>query len=399
MPLPIYYVGTPDEVGHHARPLIGKFDVRIEDAESIVQKARPGDVCVFYNEFFARYRLANHALFEKQCITLYAMDGILEWRNLWDFPPGISCLWTARPILSHKVACIGRSQARIFESWGLGDLCENVGIPRLDPLLGQLPRVRRADEPFTILVMTAKCPGFNRDQLRKTAQSLCDLKKWLERHPYVKGVPVRVRWRITQKLETHLGVENTLRDTTGKDLAKALAAADAVITTPSTAMLEGMLQQLPIAVLDYHNCPHYVPAAWRITAPSHFDQVVPELVTPPPAKMLYQQHLLHDALECNGPSLPRLCELITRMHELGAQCLASGQKLSFPKQILRRSTDEQPADSIPVDYARLFPHNPAFSEYEIRRLQAEVADLREAATTLAGDLRQLSNFMHAQDAA
>jgi hypothetical protein len=235
--------------------------------------------------------------------------------------------------------------------------------------------------------------------LRKTAQSLSDLKKWLERHPYVKGVPVRVRWRITQKLETHLGVENTLRDTTGKDLAKALAAADAVITTPSTAMLEGMLQQLPIAVLDYHNCPHYVPAAWRITAPSHFDQVVPELVTPPPAKMLYQQHLLHDALECNGPSLPRLCELITRMHELGAQCLASGQKLSFPKQILRRSTDEQPADSIPVDYARLFPHNPAFSEYEIRRLQAEVADLREAATTLAGDLRQLSNFMHAQDAA
>jgi hypothetical protein len=164
-------------------------------------------------------------------------------------------------------------------------------------------------------------------------------------------------------------------------------------------MLEGMLQQLPVALLDYHNCPHYVPAAWRITAASHFDQVLPELITPPPAKLLYQQHLLYDSLECASPALPRLCELITRMHEMAAECLRAGRQLSFPKHILSRPTKEQPAENCSIDYARLFPENPTFAEYDVRRLQAEVADLREAADTLAADLRQLSSIMFAADAA
>ena len=399
MPLPVYYVGTPSEVEHHARPLADAFDIRIEDAEDVVRLARPGDVCIFYNEFFPRYRLVAHELVQKQCATLYAMDGVSEWRNLWEFPPGISCLWTLRPILSHKVACVGRSQARLFESWGATNQCEIVGIPRLDALFGSLPRVRPVGQPFTILIATAKCPGFDREQLRKTTQSLSDLKKWLDRHPFVKGVPIRPLWRVTQGLDTHLGVENSLRDTTGKDLAKALARVDAMITTPSTAMLEGMIQQIPVALLDYHNCPHYVPAAWAITARSHFDQVLPELVTPPPAKMLWQQHLLHDALECASPSLPRLCDLIHRMHELAAQCLGEGRPLSFPDHILRRPTEEPPAHGPPMDYERLFPGNPAFANYDVLRLQAEVADLREAAATLAADLRDLSNCMHALDAA
>src|SRR6516225_4858273 len=141
MPLPIYYVGTPDEVAHHARPLTGEFDVRIEDAENVVRFAQPGDVCIFFNEYFPRFRLANHTLIARQCPTLYALDGISEWRNLWDFPPELCCQWVGRPVLSHKLACIGRSQARLFESWGMAELTEIVGIPRLDPLAGRLPRV------------------------------------------------------------------------------------------------------------------------------------------------------------------------------------------------------------------------------------------------------------------
>jgi hypothetical protein len=46
-----------------------------------------------------------------------------------------------------------------------------------------------------------------------------------------------------------------------------LASVDAVISTPSTAMLEGMLQGLPVAVLDFHNRPHYVPAANSVGVP------------------------------------------------------------------------------------------------------------------------------------
>ena len=281
MPLPIYYVGTPAEVENHARPLFGEFDVRIEDAESVVRYAQPGDVCLFYNEFFPRYRLANHALMHKQCAMLYAIDGILEWRSLWEFPPGISCLWSARPILSHKVACIGRSQVRIMESWGSAGQCEVVGVPRFDALIGRTSRVRGPDDPFTILVMTAKAPGFNQGQLRQAVQSLFDLKMWLESHPQIHGVPIRTLWRVTGGLESEIGVDNFLQDTTGQELAELLGRVDAMITTPSTSMLEGMLQTIPVAPLDYNNCPHYVPAAWRITAAAHLEQVVPELVRLP----------------------------------------------------------------------------------------------------------------------
>lgn len=389
MPLAIYYVGVPEEMEHHARPLCGEFDVRIENAENVVRFAHPGDVCLFYNEFFPRYRLANHALMRKQCATLYALDGILEWRSQWEFPPGMSCLWSARPILSHKVACIGRSQARILESFGHPTQCEIVGVPRFDALAGRTARSRPRDEPFTILVLTAKCAGFDKVQLKRAAQSLIDLKAWFEGHPEVNGVPIRSVWRITQGLENEVGVTNSLRDTTGEDLAEILKRVDAVITTPSTSMLEGMLQQIPVSLLDYNNCPHYVPAAWRITAPNHFDQVVPELITPPSEKMLYQRHLLHDALECTSPSLPRLCELIHSMHEIAERCLAAGYVVTFPKHILPRPFNAPPAYAPPADYAELFPENPAFGEYDLRRLQSEVGDLRDAMAELAHENARL----------
>lgn len=378
MPTPIYYVGSPAEVEHHARPLRGAFDVRVEDENEVLRHASAGDVCVFYNEFFPRYRRAIHELVRKQCATLYAIDGILEWRSIWEFPPGISCLWSARPILSHKVACIGRSQTRILESWGHAAECELVGIPRFDGLLDRSPRVRIEGEPFTILVLTAKCAGFNEEQLHRAARSLKDLKAWLEQHPRVGDTPLRSVWRITQGLENEVRVDNSLKDTTGGDLAQVLTRVDAVVTTPSTTLLEGMLQGLPVAMLDYNNCPHYVPAAWRITAAAHFDQVIPELVNPPAAKMHYQQHLLRDSLECESPALPRLIGLIARMHEIAKRSVSRGEELGFPERILQQENMPPSAEAVPLDYPRLFPANPAFAEGDLRRLQAEVADLRES---------------------
>ncbi len=228
----VYYVGTPAEVEHHARPLMAGFDVRIEPADRVVELAKPGDLCLFYNEFFPRYRTAVHLLAAKNCATLYAIDGILEWRSLSGIPPGMSCLWSARPILSHKVACIGRSQARILESWGYGSRSEIVGIPRLDGLLGRRPRVRPPGEPFTVLITTAKCAGFDRLQLRNAARSLRDLREWFEDHPILSGTPLRLLWRITQGLETEVGVSNDLRDTTGADMASVLATVDALNHDP-----------------------------------------------------------------------------------------------------------------------------------------------------------------------
>src|SRR5690349_20739152 len=109
MSTPLYYVGTPQEVEHHARLLAEAFDLRIVSEDEVVRLAQPGELCVFFNEYYPRFRDACIELKAKSCPTIYAIDGILEWRNSWELPKfSDSCLWVMRPVLSHKVACIGR---------------------------------------------------------------------------------------------------------------------------------------------------------------------------------------------------------------------------------------------------------------------------------------------------
>jgi hypothetical protein len=139
-----------------------------------------------------------------------------------------------------------------------------------------------------------------------------------------------------------------------------------------------MLQGVPVALLDYNNCPHYVPAAWRITANDHFDQVLPELVSPPPAKRHYQQHLLHDGLECTGPARPRLVELVERMDSIAKRAVAEGTELSFPARMLKGANDPVAADGIPLDHDQIFPGSALFAMSDAQRLQLEVSDLRQA---------------------
>jgi hypothetical protein len=74
------------------------------------------------------------------------------------------------------------------------------------------------------------------------------------------------------------------------------------------------------------------------------------------------------------------------MREIAQRCLADGEPVSFPLRLLPRSLDEPPAYCAPSNYAQLFPENPLFGEHDLRRLQAEVADLRGALATKAVEL-------------
>jgi hypothetical protein len=84
-----------------------------------------------------------------------------------------------------------------------------------------------------------------------------------------------------------------------------------------------MLQGLPVALLDYHNCPHYVPAAWTIAAREHIERVILEMIDPPKPKLHYQQIVFQDALECHSPATPRFVDLIKNMHYIAEQCIGS----------------------------------------------------------------------------
>ena len=405
----IYCAGHANEMEHHVAPLRDAFSIEIRSLEECLRFARAGDLCLVFNEYFPHFRGVVEELIRRGCGTLYAIDGILEWRNSWEFPHDLAVHWVMRPILSHKVACIGRSQARVLESWGNLGKCEVVGVPRFDKLLNRTARVRHGDEPWTVLIMTAKTPGFTAEQIERTRVSLIDLKRWFDAHPQLGDRPIRPRWRVTAGMDSLVEIPNELRDTTGEDLAIALQHVDAVITTPSTAMLEGMLQGLPVALLDYHNCPHYVPAAWTISAREHLTPVVEELLAPPAAKLLYQQTLLHDALECQTPATPRMVELVEAMRQACQNSITRGVPIKFPSQILDTHISEHQLPEESFDLARLFPEHPVFGNLDRallqtelgdsllrqEKLQAELSSLRLGRETLARELsKQIRDCEH-----
>ena len=126
----VFFVGTSAEVEHHIQPVADSLKVRIVGADEIVSVAKPGDVAMFFSEHFDRFRQSITELKQNNVATIYMIDGILEWRNAWENRPDeVACPFAMRPVLSHKVACIGENQARVLNGWGNAGKTEIVGVP------------------------------------------------------------------------------------------------------------------------------------------------------------------------------------------------------------------------------------------------------------------------------
>lgn len=390
---------------HHARPLLDYFGAR-SIAESdwhpdIILRHTP-ELVITFDEHGAELGLCVGEAARRGVATLQAMDGILEWRRTWQYPTSTENRPLNQPALSHKIACLGRADSRIHESWGNVGKCEIVGSPRFDRLAATRRPIRTepiTDRPLRLLVMTAKTPGFTPDQVEMAFRSLLDLKRHLE-----GCQDVEVIWRVTQKLHERLGVENTVRNILSTELHDILATVDAVITTPSTAMLESMLSGQPVALLDYHNCPHYVPAAWRISCEEHIGPVLDELKAGPLARMLYQEFCLEDALACRTPALPRMAHLIDEMLRIRKECLAAGKPLEYPHRIVQDPAERVAWPSEAFDLEKLYPHHRVFSNREVTVLQAEleaalgtICNLKRQVEVLSERLNRIPGYCLAVD--
>ena len=136
--------------------------------------------------------------------SLHLADGILEWHNLWENPrtltesPGSPLF---QPLLCDKIACLGRSQARMLEALGNAGRCEVTGTHRFDQLLGLRRRTRPPSEPFRVLVATANQPAFTDAQRRSVEESLAAVKRWADARGEVNGTRVEIEWRLTAGLD------------------------------------------------------------------------------------------------------------------------------------------------------------------------------------------------------
>jgi hypothetical protein len=238
--------------------------------------------------------------------SLTLQDGILEWRCQYDNPL-FGDAPQHQPVLADKIACLGAQSARQIAAWGNPGKAEATGMPRLDHLL-QRPLMPVRQPGTHVLVMTAKNPGFTDAQREITLTSLRDLKGYLDTRS-----DLQVQWRVSKSVAEALGVANQMHEVASVELAGQVEQADAVITTISTAMLEAMVLGRPVAALDYHNVPRFVPTAWTITARAQIAPVVEELLRPPATKFAFQNDCLHDSLRLDGPAAPRVAALIEHM--------------------------------------------------------------------------------------
>ena len=315
--------------------------------------------------------------------TLMLADGILEYRNTWQNPtiPDGSIY---QPLIADKIACIGANSARMIESWGNAGKVEIVGLPRLDSFLQPQPRSTTPGQ-FRLLVGTATTPSFDDQQRATVIRSLQAVRSWAQQHGRLGEREVEVRWRLTDGLEQEIDVAAPPDDLSWQ---AELLLADAVITTPSTIFLESLLAKIPTAILDFSNSPTTTGTAWSVTAAAQIDSVIRELASPPAAKMLFQDFLLHDNLSCRSPAVDRMVQLVTAMIDIGQQCRWEHRDLVFPARIL---PDHATGVANPLPMSELFPDNPAFTHNEVAQLQAELSQAIFRLETMPQELTDKNN--------
>lgn len=342
-------------------------DCQPVSAPALVSSELDADLVIVNDETWPFCGAALPDLHRRAIPTLHLIDGIIEWRNVWENPQrdttaGLTPLF--QPVLADKIACLGRSQAQMIESWGNIGRCEITGSPRFDGIARRRVSPASAAGSSRILITTARTPGFTEAQVQLVRASLVDLKDWL------RGSGHEVTWRLSAEVADVADGENTM---CAESLAEQLQVSDAVVTTPSTVQLEAMLAGVPTALLDYGNYPSYVAAAWTMTAREHIDTVMPLLLSPSPERVLHQDFLLHDNLECRTPATPRVVQLIEQMVDEGRRSRAEDLPLRFSPQMvgspirgLTSTSFEGPALHLDA------------TDSDLTALRAEIAHLRRA---------------------
>lgn len=333
----------------------------------ILVKERP-DLVLCVNDFPFDIARCLDAARAENIPSLVLQDGVLEWRCQYENPLFAAGGGAAQhqPVLADKIACLGAQSARQIALWGNAAKVEVTGMPRLDEFrktsipASQLPGRR-------ILVMTSKKPWFDEGQKEVSLRALKDTRDFLAKQP-----GLQVIWRLTKDVSSTLQVENNLRELDSMEMAGILARVDAVIAMPGTAILEAMLSGRPVAALDYHNVPRFVPTAWTISAPGHFDAVVREILEPSAAKKMFQEHCLHDCLRLDGKASSHAADLIEKMIEVSREQRKAGKKLCLPANLLQAEAfPGAGVGAVPVSV--LYPAAEVYAVHDTDQLKARLA--------------------------
>ncbi len=222
--------------------VVAVSDVRAFEALHVLRQARRAGAC-----------------------SVLLMDGICEYRNTFLNPlVGADFL---RPAPVDVIACAGRADAdRLRE---LGNDAVPTGLPRLAAITPAPRPGARA-----VMVATARRPAVSDEERVRLVACLRAVRDRLE------ALGVQARWRLTGGLDLDLGVRPD-----PAPLLESLAAVDAVLTTPSTLLIEAMRAGRPVAILHPFDAPCWPQAAWLLDGgaaedPGALDATIRSLLEP-----------------------------------------------------------------------------------------------------------------------
>ena len=266
----------PHRLAAHTR-VVAVADTRSFDRLNILRQARDIGAC-----------------------TVLLMDGIVEHRNTFRNPrAGPRFL---RPAPVDVVACAGPVDEQHLAE--LGNDAVATGLPRLAGIVPMPLPARPA-----VMVATALQPAFDADERSRLVHALASLRDRLDAHG------VKVLWRLTGGLAGELGVEP---DTA--PLIESLAAASAVISTPSTLLIEAMRAGRPTALLFPFAGPCWQQAVWILdetypARPELTDAVIRELLAPTDEQVRRQHAVLTEMHRQGGPPAEAVADLLVDLVE------------------------------------------------------------------------------------
>ena len=248
-------------------------------------------------------RLAIHAAKQRGIPVFHILDGVIDWRTTFENPKfdlnygGVPLF---QPLLADHVISMGHLQKRQFEWLGNSQI-HPLGFPRFDNIPRKPCRFGPVHGGAQILVATANTPWVTAAQKHRVVEEFRALKAVL-RSPG----EATFKFRISQELADEVGISP---DRTG-DSQSVLQDSSAIITTPSTLAIEGMLTGVPTLIFDPFGFPALTPSAWTATSHASVSNALESLNCPTEQQALYQDFLLEQVVSPEGKSAERIASLI-----------------------------------------------------------------------------------------
>ena len=244
--------------------------------------------------------------------TLTIQDGIIEYKSSNHKFQGN---YRFQPLYSDYIAVFGEASKNILLGYGIDEeQIFVIGSPRFDI-------IKPSSTKEYLLITMANRPGYGLENCIKYYKLMEDLLIFLE------SSNVNFRLRLSRGV-SNIGQESIYKifnkpsdilikyfnhPPSSIPLYNELEKDYALITTPSTTSLEGMLYQIPVVHLVSDTVPINLQTVWNINIKEHFNDIIFQLKKPSKFKLLNQNVILRYNISNMNNSTYKLIKLIENL--------------------------------------------------------------------------------------